>query len=162
VLRDRGEERIVLVLHGSGGRKEALQALVRDYGLSNVIFSDSVPDKAAVAELVAGCDACLTIYAATRTEQSWSPNKMFDALAAGKPVLINVPGWLGGLIEGHRCGRCVDPERPAGLAEALVALASDPAECAAMGRNGRALFEREFSREVLTERLEEVLRRAIG
>jgi len=159
ILHERGREDIVLVLHGSGGMKEALQARARQLALTNVVFSDSVPDKAAVAELVAGCDACLTIYAATDIEQSWSPNKMFDALAAGKPVLINVPGWLRETVEQNGCGRYTDPKRPEALADALEHLAADRQTCAALGRQARALFEREFSREILTQRLEAVLTR---
>jgi len=159
ILHERGREDIVLVLHGSGGMKEALQARARQLALTNVVFSDSVPDKAAVAELVAGCDACLTIYAATDIEQSWSPNKMFDALAAGKPVLINVPGWLRETVEQNGCGRYTDPKRPEALADALEHLAADRQTWAALGRQARALFEREFSREILTQRLEAVLNR---
>jgi glycosyltransferase involved in cell wall biosynthesis len=159
ILRDRGRDNIVLVLHGSGGMKPALEARTREYGLKNVVFSDSVPDKAAVAELVAACDACLTIYAATNQEQSWSPNKMFDALAAGKPVLINVPGWLREIIERNGCGRYTDPQLPEALAEALEELAANARGCAEMGRQARALFENQFSREILTQRLEQVLLR---
>jgi glycosyltransferase involved in cell wall biosynthesis len=162
VLRDRGRDDIVLVLHGSGGMKPALQARARGCGLTNVVFSDSVPDKAAVADLVAGCDVCLTIYAATDHEQSWSPNKMFDALAAGKPVLINVPGWLREVIEQNGCGRYMDPKRPDVLADALAGLAADAAARAEMGRKARALFESQFSREILTQRLEQVLTAAVA
>ena len=162
VLRDRRNDRIRIVLHGSGGTRPALEQLVQKYGLHNVIFSDPVPDKAGVAELVAGCNACLTIYAATDTEQSWSPNKMFDALAAGRPVLINVPGWLRETIESNGCGRYVDPQRPEALADALEELSSQPELCERMGRQARALLEREFSREVLTERLERVLLDAVA
>ena len=108
-----------------------------------------------VARIVAGCNACLTIYAATNKEQTWSPNKMFDALAAGRPVLINVPGWLGDTIENNRCGHFVDPEHPDALADALEKLAADPELCQEMGRNGRALAEREFARDILVDRLEQ-------
>ena len=162
LLRDRGNDQIRLVLHGSGGQREALKELVRQYGLDNVIFSDSVPDKAAVAELVAGCNACMTIYAATKTEQSWSPNKMFDAMAAGRPVLINVPGWLRETVEQNQCGRYVDPDNPAALADVLEELSSNEQLCQELGRNSRVLAEREFSREILTERLESVLLRVVG
>lgn len=161
ILRDRGRDNIVLVLHGSGGTKDGLWARARELGLTNVIFSDSVPDKAAVAELVAGCDACLTIYAATDQEQSWSPNKMFDGLAAGKPVLINVPGWLREVIENNGCGLFADPKRPEALADALADLAADPSLCVEMGRKARGLFEAQFSREILTQRLEQVLTAAV-
>jgi glycosyltransferase involved in cell wall biosynthesis len=161
VLAERGREDIVLVLHGGGGKRQELEDLVRRYGLGNVVFSPLVPDKAEVARIVAGCDACLTIYRAT-SEHSWSPNKMFDALAAGRPVLINVPGWLGETIERNRCGRYVDPERPAALADALDELAQDPALRRAMGANARALAERQFDRHVLAARLEEVLTAAVN
>jgi glycosyltransferase involved in cell wall biosynthesis len=159
VLSRRGNDRIVIVLHGSGGKRAELAEMVRRYGLSNVIFSDLVPDKAEVARLVAGCDACLTIYRATR-EHSWSPNKMFDALAAGRPVVVNVPGWLAETVEGNGCGRYVDPTRPEALADALEALAADPDLCREMGTNARALAERDFARDKLAERFEGVLRAA--
>lgn len=162
ILRDGGDDRIVLVLHGGGGRRSELERLAAHYELSNVIFSDLVPDKAAVAKIVAASDVCMTIYAATDKEQSWSPNKMFDALAAGRPVLINVPGWLGETIEENGCGRFVDPQRPQALADALRELANHPERCAEMGRNARTLAEREFSREILAGRLERVLVEAIG
>jgi glycosyltransferase involved in cell wall biosynthesis len=98
----------------------------------------------------------LTIYRAAK-EHTWSPNKMFDALAAGKPVLINVPGWLGETIDKNGCGRSLDPHRPAALAETLAELADRPELCREMGANARALAEREFDRRILAERLEEVL-----
>ncbi len=157
ILQERGNRRVRIVLHGDGGKRPELERLARTYGLKNVIFSDPVPNKADVARLVAGCNVCMTIYAATRKEQTWSPNKMFDSLAAGRPVLINVPGWLGDTIENNRCGLFVDPEHPAALADALEVLAGDPQRCAEMGRRARALAEREFAREVLADRLETVL-----
>jgi len=161
VLRDRRNDQIVIVLHGDGGRRKELERLVKEYKLDNVIFSDLVPDKAAVAEIVAACNVCMTIYARTDKEQTWSPNKMFDALAAGRPVLINVPGWLGETIEQNRCGRFVDPHRPQALADALQQLATDPDLCSKIGRNARALAEREFSRDTLAARLEQVLLRSV-
>ena len=102
----------------------------------------------------------MTIYRAAR-EHTWSPNKMFDALAAGKPVLINVSGWLGDMIEDNNCGRCLDPHRPEMLAEALEELASNPDLCREMGTNARLLAERQFDRMKLADRLEKVLFEAV-
>jgi glycosyltransferase involved in cell wall biosynthesis len=136
VLAERGANQIVLVLLGSGGRRDELESLARTYGLNNVVFCPAA-DKEEAARLVAGCDACLTIYRAAK-EHTWSPNKLFDALAAGKPVLINVAGWLRETVEQNHCGRYVDPGRPEALAEALEALSHDPALCR-HGRNARTL-----------------------
>ncbi|MCX5647202.1 MAG: glycosyltransferase family 4 protein [Phycisphaerae bacterium] len=160
VLAQRGNDRIVLVLCGSGGMQAELQRRARGYGLTNVVFHPPAPDKEQMARLVAGCDVCLTIYRAAK-EHSWSPNKMFDALAAGKPVLINVPGWLGETIEKNHCGRYVDPGRPESLAEALEELSSDAALCRRMGENARALAERQFDRRILAAQLEQVLKNAV-
>jgi glycosyltransferase involved in cell wall biosynthesis len=158
VLAQRGNDRIVLVLQGSGGIRGQLENRARRYGLTNVIFRPAV-DKGELAQVVAGCDVCLTIYRAAK-EQAWSPNKMFDALAAGKPVLINVAGWLGDTITGNHCGRYVDPQRAETLADALEELSKDPASCREMGHNARALAERQFDRRILAARLEHVLTEA--
>ena len=161
ILAERGSDRIVLILHGAGAKRSELEQTARNCGLSNVVFSDPAPGKEHVARLVAACQACMVIYRATR-EQSWSPNKMFDALAAGKPVLINVPGWLGETIENNHCGRSLDPHQPQMLADALQELAADPQLCRRMGENARALAEREFAREKLAAHFENVLLKTIG
>lgn len=160
LLADRGRDDVVIVLHGGGGRKEAHIEHVKSLNLQNVIFSDPVPDKGVVAQLVAACDVCLTIYRASK-EVTWSPNKMFDGLAAGRPIIINVPGWLGETIESNHCGYSVDSEKPEALANALEKLADDPALRAKMGANSRALAEREFSREKLAVKLSGVMQEAI-
>ncbi len=161
ILAERGNDRIVLVFLGSGGKRPELEQMVREHRLNNVVFSDPTPGKEHVARLVAACQVCMVIYRATR-EHSWSPNKMFDALAAGKPVLINVPGWLSETIENNQCGRSLDPHRAQTLADALEELAADPELCRQMGKNSRALAEREFAREKLADQLESVLSQVIG
>ncbi|MEA3227410.1 MAG: glycosyltransferase family 4 protein [Planctomycetota bacterium] len=160
ILAERGKDNIVLVLHGGGGKRAELENMSHEYKLKNVVFSDLVPDKSEVARIVAGCDVCMTIYRAAK-EHTWSPNKMFDALAAGKPVLINVPGWLGETIENNNCGRSVDPRDPLALADALEELAANPELCREMGDNARTLAQREFARDKLADRLESVLTEAL-
>jgi len=162
ILQQRGRDDLRIVLHGEGGRRPVLEKLARQYQLRNVIFSNLVRDKTEVARIVAACNVCMTIYAATDREQAWSPNKMFDALAAGRPVIINVPGWLGETIIQNNCGRFVDPRRPEALADALIELADNPQLCREMGANARALAEREFARDKLAERFERVLLAALG
>ena len=156
ILAERHSNNIVIVLHGDGGKRPQLEQMVRDYVLENVVFSDLVPDKKEVARLVAACDVSLTIYAAAK-EQTWSPNKMFDGLAVGKPVLINVPGWLGGMVEENKCGRLLDPHKPETLADTLQELAAKPQLCQEMGAKARDLAKREFARDKLADRFEAVL-----
>lgn len=157
VLLQRGRNRIRIILHGAGSEKQSLICRAQDEGLNNIVFSDPVLNKSELAKLVAASNACLTIYAGENREQSWSPNKFFDALAAGKPILVNVGGWLSELVEDNRCGQFVDPTRPKSLADALISLADAPEMAAAMGRRSRSLAEREFSRDNLADRFERLL-----
>jgi len=161
ILVERRSNHIVLVLLGSGGKRAELEEMASEYELKNVIFSNPAPDKERLAQIVSGCDVCLTIYRAVK-EHTWSPNKMFDALAAGKPVLINVPGWLGETIEKNNCGRCLDANRPEMMADALEELAADPVLCQQMGKNSRELAEREFDRIKLANIFENTLIEAIS
>lgn len=161
ILKDRGERRVVFVLHGNGGHRNALESRVRSAQLDNVVFSDPMPAKSEIAKLVGSCQACMTIYRASR-ETTWSPNKMFDALAAGKPVLINVGGWLGETIAENGCGRALSADKPVELADAVTELVNNPALTAEMGKNSRRLAENEFAREKLAEKLESILTRTLA
>lgn len=160
-LQQRGREDIVIVLHGEGGEKERLKQRAKEEGLTNVVFSDSVPNKSDVADIVAGCDVCMTIYRATK-EVTWSPNKMFDAMAAGRPVMINVGQWLGQTVEENDCGKAVAAEDPSELADALIDLADNPDKRARQAANARQTAERLFDRKILAEKVEQVLSNAIA
>ena len=159
ILKERGNDNIVIVLCGSGGYRARLEKTARDYQLNNVLFTGPVT-KNEITQMVAGCDICLTIFRAA-IEQTWSPNKIFDALAAGKPVLVNVSGWLRELVEQNGCGIYLDPSSPKMLADSLEELALAPDRCKSMGNNARDLAEREFSREKLSGIFENVLLKAL-
>src|SRR5699024_5769242 len=78
-----------------------------------------------------------------------SPNKFFDYIAAGLPVINNYPGWLAGMIEEHQLGFAVPPEDPTAFADALEAAAADKTALKEMGARSRQLAEQEFAREKL-------------
>ncbi|MCY1522537.1 Glycosyl transferases group 1 [compost metagenome] len=66
------------------------------------------------------------------------PNKMFEYMSAGIPVVgSNFPLWKS-IIEGNRCGVCVDPANPTEIAEAIDYLFTHQAEAREMGARGRA------------------------
>jgi glycosyltransferase involved in cell wall biosynthesis len=78
-----------------------------------------------------------------------SPNKFFDYIASGLPVLNNYPGWLADIIRENDCGIAVSPADPEAFANALVTLRDNPDRRNRMGANARALAESSFNRENL-------------
>jgi glycosyltransferase involved in cell wall biosynthesis len=156
-----GDE-VRFVLHGDGKRRRELEEMVRDRGLRNVVFSDPLREKESVARLAAASDACMTIYKDVPILYTCSPNKLFDTFAAGRPAIVNTPGWLRELVEENEAGVYVRPADPAHLAERVAFLREHPELVERYGKNARKLAETEFSRDMLAERALDVLERAAG
>lgn len=151
-LRRRGRTDIKLLLIGQGQRKPELQARARALELDNVVFHAPV-DKERLAGLMAATDLGMQVLTNVPAfYYGTSPNKFFDYIAAGVPVLNNYPGWLAGLIQTHRCGFAVAPDDPQAFADALEQAASDRAALRAMGVRARALAQAEFDRVILSNR----------
>lgn len=151
-LKRRGDVRVKLVFIGDGNEKERLAAAAAGRGLSNCFFFPPVP-KAELGAITASLDCGLMVLKDIPAfYRGTSPNKFFDYLAAGIPVVNNYPGWLAGLIEEHRCGIVVPPGDAPAFADALQRLAADAAGRRAMGVAARALGEKEFARPLLADR----------
>ena len=148
------------MLLGGGKRRPELERLARERGADNVVFLDPVPDKGSVAELAAASDACLTMFKDVPVLATNSPNKLFDTFAAGRPAIVNMDGWMRRLVEENEAGLYVRAGDGDDLAAKIAWLRDHPDEAAAMGRNARALAEREFDRDLLAARVLELLEEA--
>ena len=145
-LKKRNRSDIKLLLIGSGKFKPFLQARVKNENLCNVIFHDPV-DKVRLAGLMAATDIGMQILANVPAfYYGTSPNKFFDYIAAGLPVLNNYPGWLADMIGKHECGFLITPDDPIAFADALENAADNREKLKQMGRNARSLAESEFNR----------------
>lgn len=159
-LKQRGRTDIKLLLIGEGKRKAALVERAKSESLDNVVFHANV-SKQQVASLFHSADVGLQILDSIPAFYfGTSPNKFFDYIAAGLPVLNNYPGWLATLIQERQCGVAVPEKDPAAFAQALIDLADNPAKRRQMGHAARQLAEDRFSRLKLAEQFETALRRA--
>jgi glycosyltransferase involved in cell wall biosynthesis len=152
-LREKGEERIKLLFIGDGKEKDRLAQQAQVEGLTNCLFFDPVP-KRELAALLGRLNCGLMILKNVPAfYYGTSPNKFFDYISAGLPVLNNYPGWLADLVTEHQCGLAVPPDDPVAFADALIYVANHPDECAQMGQNARALAEAQFAREKLAAQM---------
>jgi glycosyltransferase involved in cell wall biosynthesis len=135
----RGEG-IRLLLVGDGACKPALVARAIAENLP-VGFLDPLP-KHRIAALLAGADVALLCLAGVPEFGELSaPNKLAEGLAAGRPVVANVPGRAARLLAEGRCGIAVPPGDADAFAAALRRLAHDPWTRRAMGRAARRVAE---------------------
>ncbi len=157
LLRGRPEIRVVLV--GGGDQKARLVEMAARMDLPNVVFVDSVP-KREVPPMIARADICLLPYQDRALFAGALPNKVFDYLAASRPILAAAPeGELTALIRDADCGVCVPPEDPRAMADAIIAIADDPAR-AEMGARGLAVALERYDRRVLAGRFVDVVESA--
>ena len=157
LLRGRPEIRVVLV--GGGDQKARLVEMAGRMDLPNVVFVDSVP-KREVPPMIARADICLLPYQDRALFAGALPNKVFDYLAASRPILAAAPeGELTTLIRDADCGVCVPPEDPRAMADAIIAIADDPAR-AEMGARGLAVALERYDRRVLAGRFVDVVESA--
>ncbi|MDV3458442.1 glycosyltransferase family 4 protein [Sphingomonas sp. HF-S4] len=160
VLQRRGADDIRIVLIGNGMRKAALVERAKRKGLRNVVFLDPVR-KTELVGLFKRADVGLQILANIPAfYYGTSPNKFFDYIAAGLPVLNNYPGWLAEVIEAHDCGIAVPPADPEAFADALMRFAEDRARTRLMGARALRLARQDFAREALAERWAEWVEQA--
>jgi glycosyltransferase involved in cell wall biosynthesis len=139
------------VLMGNGKRRAELERSAP----RNVSFPGAAAGKDEVAGLAATSSACLTFFKDVPVLATNSPNKLFDTFAAGRPAIVNMDGWMRQLVEDNDAGFYV--RDAADLAQKLAWLRAHPEEVERMGRNGRALAEREFDRDLLAARVLDVL-----
>jgi glycosyltransferase involved in cell wall biosynthesis len=158
-LREAGEDGVAIVAAGNGTEKERIEQRVAELGLENMIVLPDIP-RDEIPLLVGAADVTLTAFAPYPVLDTNSPNKFFDSLAAGKPVIVNLDGWLHRLVDEKRVGVYVPAGDGKALARTLSDLAGKPELVRELGRNARELAEREFSRDLLADRLADVLEEA--
>jgi glycosyltransferase involved in cell wall biosynthesis len=154
LMRDTPQIHIVLL--GDGKEKANLQARAADLNLQNLSFIASVP-KSEMADALAGADACLAILKPIEWYKTTYPNKVFDYMAAGRPIVLAIDGVVREVVDAAGCGVFAEPGKPAALADAIRQLFADPEKSRAMGLAGRVYVEEHFDRAELADKLAGIL-----
>lgn len=156
LLNDLSDVHFLLV--GQGGERAALEKRREELNLSNVHFLNGVPKKQ-VQSILRACDACyIGLTADPLFRFGVSPNKLFEYLAAERPILYAIGSGDFNVVERHHAGLSVPPENPQALANAIRRFHAMPeVERRRMGENGRKAALAHYDYAQLARRLEQVL-----
>lgn len=157
-LKSSGDTTTRLYIAGDGSEREELQLRTTREGLTNVEFLGLL-SREEVARWYAVADIVMIGFKPFRALQDTSPNKFFDALAAGKPIVNNTPGWVADLLEAHGCGLNYEPGNVDGAVECIRRLEQSPELRKEMGRRGRSLAQKRFARDTLAAEFSRLLER---
>ncbi len=147
-------ESIRIVLIGDGKEKTAL--MERAAGLENILFLPPAA-KRRMPEILAAADAGVAILRAIPAYASTYPNKVFDYMAAGRPVVLAIDGVIRQVVEAAGCGLYATPGDPQAVADVIRRLASDRESARRMGSAGRRYLEQNFNREEISRNLIDLL-----
>lgn len=153
----RSQKKIKFVLIGDGMTKPGLIRQKERFKLDNVIFLDPLP-KLQLVHYIAAADMGMQLLANIPSfYYGTSPNKFFDYLAAGKPVLNNYPGWVADLILEWQCGIVVKPDDYDDFFRQIEPLIGNHQLLKTMGKRARQLAMAHFRRDDLASRFVQTL-----
>jgi len=106
-----------------------------------------------VNALLAKSKAGLVTFLPSPNHIDAQPNKMFEYMSSGLPIITsNFTLWRE-IVEGNECGLCVDPMVPRAIGEAIQYLIDHPSEADQMGKNGRQAIEKKYNWSIEEQKL---------
>lgn len=146
---------IHFIMCGEGAHKKRFENLIEKMGLQNLSVL-APTNREGVRELLNVTDAAFISYKPLPVLETGSPNKYFDALAAGKLVVINFGGWIRKDVEDNKCGIFVDPFQPTDFVRKITPFVEREDMLTTYQTNARSLAERSYSRRDLGEKFYQI------
>lgn len=152
---------IYFVFVGDGKEKQNLINQAMQLNLTNVLFLPSIPKKQ-MAGVLSAADACVAILKPLDLYKTTYPNKVFDAMAAGKPILLCIDGVVREVVEEANAGIFCQPGDFPALANAIRWMTSHRSEVVKMGMNGREFLKLHYDRKQTAQDLLSILSEMVG
>ncbi|MBN1118687.1 MAG: glycosyltransferase family 4 protein [Bacteroidales bacterium] len=160
VLKEKNTTNIKIVLVGEGQQRIELEKRKTADHLDNFIFLGSVPKKELVA-LVQNAFVSLVPLKGNKILDTSSPNKFFESLAAGVPVIQNTGGWMKDFLLEHQIGYTLDPDNEIALADLLSEMVTKPDVLAAMGEKAKTIAAAQFDKNILADKMLNAIKESI-
>lgn len=142
---------------GDGKLKTELRQKAAALQLTRCHFWDPVPKTTLFHHILPRCQMGLMVLKNIPAfYHGTSPNKFFDYLSLGLPVITNYPGWVAELIEKNDCGYSVPPNNIEAFAKAILQAANDLPRLHQQGKNAYQLGQTQFNRHVLSQQFVEI------
>ena len=152
---------VIFVIAGEGILKPKLEKLAKVKKLKNVFFLGKI-NKYEVVELYRKAIACLVLFKNLPILSTNSTNKFFDAISTGKPIITNMGGWIGKLVENYKIGFSLENDNPQAIVETVEILTNmNKDQLEEMGKNARKLAIEKFNSDDMIDKLEMIFKKAI-
>lgn len=153
ILKQKNARNLKIVLIGDGQEKEILKKEAAEQELEDYFVVLDLMPKEDLVPLIKNSLASLIPLANKPLLDTSSPNKLFESLAAGVPVIQTTQGCIKDLLEREKCGFTINADNPEELVEILFSLSHKHSMRKEYGKNALALAKRSFDKKTLADKM---------
>jgi glycosyltransferase involved in cell wall biosynthesis len=144
-------EDIQIIFAGFGSDAERLQSRIKEE--SNILFIGRISHDEVIQRSLKS-DLLFAFYDPRVPNNRYaSPNKLFEAMMCGKPILVNDGTSMTEIVRKENCGLIVPYKNVNAIRHAILMLKGDPQLCKQLGANGRKAYEQKYNWKIMERRL---------
>jgi glycosyltransferase involved in cell wall biosynthesis len=159
---DKDSKQAILFLFvGDGHRRMELMRMADDSMLRNVQFKGRVSSDMAI-KFMSASDALLVSLAKDPIFEKFVPSKLYDGMAASRPILLSAPGESSMILSQANGGVFYPPEDAESLVAAIKVLMADPSQCERLGTEGNRFVRRNYDRRTQALKMLDIIAERIN
>tara|TARA_R110002020_G_scaffold188058_4_gene386635 strand:+ start:842 stop:2038 length:1197 start_codon:yes stop_codon:yes gene_type:complete len=152
ILQKLGRTDLKILMVGEGQQRELIEEEIKEHSLETILIWGLMPKQNLVG-LIQNAMVSLVPLKGTSVLDTSSPNKFFESLAAGVPIVQNTQGWMKDFLNAYQIGFTLDPNDPKQLAEKLIELDLKPGILAEMGQKASQIAVEQFDKDFLANKM---------
>lgn len=152
ILQSLGREDLKILIIGEGQQRELIEDEIQKHNLKTILVWGLMP-KDRLVGYVQNAMVSLVPLKGTPVLDTSSPNKFFESLAAGVPVVQNTQGWMKDFLANYQIGYTLDPNDPRQLADKLIELDQKQEELKGMGIRASQIAAEQFDKDFLANKM---------
>ncbi len=150
-LKKLKREDIKIVLIGDGQQREEICSIAKSENLSSFVHVPLIPKQELVRH-IQGALVSLVPLKGTPVLNTSSPNKLFESLAAGVPVIQNTTGWISDYVTKHQIGFTLDSDDAPALAQLLIRIVDGQIDIQPMMERAKRRAQVDFAQDLLADK----------
>lgn len=157
ILKESGRDDIVFCLVGDGARRDELEQLASDEGVSGLVRFTGRLDKSEMPVVLASSDCLLVHLKKSELFETVIPSKIFETMAMQRPLIMGVRGESAEIVRKSGSGIDMEPDNERELVAAVLKLRDDPDYYESLCAKGREFVIAHYTRDVLAGRFLEII-----
>lgn len=156
IIKLKNNDNFQWIIVGEGKQYDLISKSIEKHNLVNLILISSKP-MSEISELVNISDASLVTFSDYPILDTNSPNKLFDSLSAGKPIIVNSSGWTKTMVEENNCGLYIENNNIDDFTKKLDWLYQNKQSVKEMGENSLGLAQTVYDKSIISKKLVKVI-----